>query len=56
MDGLIVAVDMMSKFCKRLKYEKKIYVLTDACAEINKDDVEPVQGTLKEEGIQLNVM
>ncbi|KAF9382159.1 ATP-dependent DNA helicase II subunit 2 [Podila verticillata] len=56
MDGLIVAVDMMSKFCKRLKYEKKIYVLTDACAEINKDDVEPVQGTLKEEGIQLNVI
>lgn len=58
MDGLIVAMDMMTKFCKRLKYEKKVYILTDACAEINKneDDVATVQGTLRDGGIQLNVM
>ncbi|KAG0330003.1 ATP-dependent DNA helicase II subunit 2 [Podila humilis] len=56
MDGLIVAVDMITKFCKRLKYEKKIYLLTDACAEINPDGVEAIQESLKDENVQLNVI
>ncbi|KAF9160674.1 ATP-dependent DNA helicase II subunit 2 [Mortierella sp. AD011] len=56
MDGLIVALDMMSKFCKKLKYEKKIYILTDACAEINSEGIEQVTSTLTDDGVQLNVI
>ncbi|KAI1311554.1 ATP-dependent DNA helicase II subunit 2 [Mortierella claussenii] len=56
MDGLIVALDMMTKFCKKLKYEKKIYILTDACAEINADGVEQIKSTLNEDNVQLNVI
>ncbi|KAF9361439.1 ATP-dependent DNA helicase II subunit 2 [Mortierella sp. AD094] len=56
MDGLIVALDMMSKFCKKLKYEKKIYILTDACAEINSEGVEQITSTLNDDGVQLNVI
>ncbi|KAF8985542.1 ATP-dependent DNA helicase II subunit 2 [Entomortierella lignicola] len=56
MDGLIVALDMMAKFCKKLKYEKKIYILTDACAEINSEGLEQITSTLTNDGIQLNVI
>ncbi|KAF9433138.1 ATP-dependent DNA helicase II subunit 2 [Entomortierella beljakovae] len=56
MDGLIVALDMMTKFCKKLKYEKKIYILTDAFAEINREGVEQVMSALSDDGVQLNVI
>ncbi|KAG0258959.1 ATP-dependent DNA helicase II subunit 2 [Mortierella polycephala] len=56
MDGLIVALDMMTKFCKKLKYEKKIYILTDACAEINAEGVEQITTTLKDDNVVLNVI
>ncbi|KAG0292960.1 ATP-dependent DNA helicase II subunit 2 [Dissophora globulifera] len=56
MDGLIVAMDMMTKFCKKLKYEKKIYILTDACGEINSDGLETIISNLAGDNIQLNVI
>ncbi|KAF9917084.1 ATP-dependent DNA helicase II subunit 2 [Lobosporangium transversale] len=56
MDGLIVAMDMMVKFCKKLKYEKKIYILTDACAEINTQDVDTIKASLISDNITLNVV
>ncbi|KAF9116447.1 ATP-dependent DNA helicase II subunit 2 [Mortierella sp. AM989] len=56
MDGLIVALDMMTKFCKKLKYEKKIYILTDACAEINTEGLDQITSTLNDDSVQLNVI
>ncbi|KAF9103343.1 ATP-dependent DNA helicase II subunit 2 [Mortierella sp. GBA35] len=56
MDGLIVALDMMTKFCKKLKYEKKIYILTDSYAEMNTDGVEQIATTLRDDNVQLNVI
>ncbi|KAF9426362.1 ATP-dependent DNA helicase II subunit 2 [Podila epigama] len=56
MDGLIVAADMMTKFCRHLKYEKKIFILTDACAEVNPDGVEHIQQSLQDDKVQLNVI
>ena len=53
---MIVALDMMTKFCKKLKYEKKIYVLTDAYSEMNIDGAEQIVSTLKDDNVQLNVM
>ncbi|KAF9934994.1 ATP-dependent DNA helicase II subunit 2 [Linnemannia zychae] len=56
MDGLIVALDMMTKFCKKLKYEKKIYILTDSYSEMNTDGSEQITATLREDNVQLNVI
>ncbi|KAI8605465.1 SPOC like C-terminal domain-containing protein [Dissophora ornata] len=56
MDGLIVALDMMTKFCKKLKYEKKIYILTDACAEINSEGLEQITAALNDDNVQVNVI
>ncbi|KAG0044609.1 ATP-dependent DNA helicase II subunit 2 [Gryganskiella cystojenkinii] len=55
-DGLIVSLDMITKFCKKLKYEKKIYILTDASSPINDDGTDAIMTTLKEDNIQLNVI
>lgn len=56
MDGLIVSLDMMTKFCKKLKYEKKIYILTDASSPINMDGTDAIKTTLQDDNVQLNVM
>lgn len=56
MDALIVALDMMTKFCKKLKYEKKIYILTDSYSEMNTDGSEQITTALRDDNVQLNVM
>ncbi|KAG0239695.1 SPOC like C-terminal domain-containing protein [Mortierella sp. GBAus27b] len=56
MDGLIVALDMMTKFCKKLKYEKKIFILTDACGEVNSEGVDQITSALVDDNVQLNVI
>ncbi|KAG0233556.1 ATP-dependent DNA helicase II subunit 2 [Actinomortierella wolfii] len=56
LDGLIVAMDMMVKFCRKLKYEKKIIILTDASAPISPEGIEVVKDNLRLENIQLNVI
>ncbi|KAG0206088.1 ATP-dependent DNA helicase II subunit 2 [Mortierella sp. GBA30] len=56
MDGLIVSLDMMTKFCRKLKYQKKIYILTDASATINTEGLEHITPTLKDDGIELSVI
>ncbi|KAF9979160.1 ATP-dependent DNA helicase II subunit 2 [Actinomortierella ambigua] len=56
LDGLIVAMDMMVKFCRKLKYEKKIIILTDASAPISPEGIDVVKDNLRSENIQLNVI
>jgi ATP-dependent DNA helicase 2 subunit 2 len=56
MDGLIVALDMMTKFCKKLKYEKKIFILTDACGEVNNEGLDQITSALVDDNVQLNVV
>ncbi|KAF9545822.1 ATP-dependent DNA helicase II subunit 2 [Mortierella hygrophila] len=56
MDALIVALDMMTKFCKKLKYEKKIYILTDSHSEMNTDGSEQITTALHDDNVQLNVI
>lgn len=47
---------MMTKFCKKLKYEKKIYILTDAFSQINEDGTDAILTTVREDNVQINVM
>ncbi|KAF8944812.1 ATP-dependent DNA helicase II subunit 2 [Haplosporangium gracile] len=56
MDALIVALDMITKFCKKLKYEKKIYILTDSYSEMNTDGSEQITTALHDDNVQLNVI
>ncbi|KAK3813022.1 MAG: SPOC like C-terminal domain-containing protein [Benniella sp.] len=50
------SLDMMTKFCKKLKYEKKIFILTDACGEVNNEGLDQITSALVDDNVQLNVI
>jgi hypothetical protein len=56
MEGLIVSIDLLIKHCKKLKFEKKIYILTQLAGELNDEDVDIVKKQIKSNGIQMNLM
>ncbi|KAJ3127586.1 X-ray repair cross-complementing protein 5 [Nowakowskiella sp. JEL0407] len=56
MDGFIVAVDAIAKHCKHYKYEKKIYILTNAEGSINQDGVDDVVKQCTSAGIVVDVI
>ena len=55
--AIIIAVDMMSRHCKHLKFKKKIFVVTNAVgSQIDPDDVETVAKQFKDNNIELVVL
>jgi methanogenic corrinoid protein MtbC1 len=55
-DAVIVAADMLINHCKKLKYEKAIYVLTDGKSRMNHTGYQDVVAQLQQENIKLTVM
>ncbi|KAJ9639757.1 uncharacterized protein PV06_10845 [Exophiala oligosperma] len=53
LSGIIIAVDMMMKHCKHLKYKKRIVVITNATGHIDADDVESTAEQFKNHDIEL---
>ncbi len=53
MDGLIVAMDHLNNFCKKLKYEKRIYLLTDQKNPMNFHGVDTIKESILQNGTQL---
>ncbi|KAK5455007.1 ATP-dependent DNA helicase yku80 [Exophiala xenobiotica] len=51
--GIIVAVAMMMKHCRNLKYKKKIVVITNATGHIDTDDIEITAEQFKNNDIEL---
>ncbi|KAJ3206608.1 X-ray repair cross-complementing protein 5, partial [Clydaea vesicula] len=51
MDALILALFSMNNFCKKLKYEKRIYILTDCQNDMLLDDFT----TVKDQILSMNV-
>ncbi|KIW99718.1 uncharacterized protein Z518_11131 [Rhinocladiella mackenziei CBS 650.93] len=56
LSGIIIAVDMMMKHCKKLKYKKKIVVITSATGHIDDDDIESTAYQFKNNDIELVVL
>jgi ATP-dependent DNA helicase 2 subunit 2 len=57
-DGLIVAMDMLSRHCGTKKYKKRVFVITDGEREAKIDDSEKrkVVTSMNEADIRLNVI
>ena len=56
-DALIIAIHQIDITCKRLKYQKNIYFITDASGEMFLgEDVEIVKNQLINSNILLNLM
>lgn len=51
-----MAIDIIVKHCRKLKYEKKIYVMTNVSEYVNWQDTEDVKRMLVENDIELHVV
>lgn len=56
LSAIIIAVDMMMKHCKKLKFKKKIVVITNATGHIDDDDIESTANQFKNNDIELLVL
>ncbi|KKA28187.1 hypothetical protein TD95_003720 [Thielaviopsis punctulata] len=54
--ALILATNMMIDFTKKLKYQRRIVLLTDGCGTMDDDDMDSLAEKLKEYGISLLIL
>ena len=54
--AIIISIQMITKFCRHLKYKKKIVLVTDASGSIDGTDLSQVTDKLKSDGIELVVL
>lgn len=54
--ALVVAIDMIEKKCKKLKYKRKIVLVTSGRGELDTHQVEAIASKLKEDNIELVVL
>ncbi len=54
--AIIAAIAMIQKYCKKLKYERKIVLVTDGRSPIDGDMLEDVSEKINEEKIKLVVL
>ncbi|KAK2861187.1 ATP-dependent DNA helicase II subunit 2 [Arthroderma sp. PD_2] len=54
--SIILAVDMIIKYCKKLKYKRKIVLVTNGKGAMDPDGMDDIASKVNEEGIELVVL
>lgn len=54
--ALILAVHLITKHCKKLKYNKKIVLVTNGNGTMDTDDIDSIASKVREEEITLVVL
>ena len=54
--AIVVAIQMIEKKCRRLKYIRRIVLVTNGRGELDGDQTAEISAKIKEEGIQLTVL
>ncbi|KAI0883641.1 ATP-dependent DNA helicase II subunit 2 [Annulohypoxylon maeteangense] len=54
--AIVLAVDMIERFTKKLKYKRKIILVTDGEGSVDPDDFDDIAGKIKDCGIELVVL
>ena len=54
--AIVVAIQMIAQKCKRLKYIRRIILVTNGRGELDPDQVSEISAKIKEEGIELFVL
>ena len=54
--AIVIAIQMITKYCKKLKYIRRIILVTDARGSIDGDGIQDITNKLKGEGIELVVV
>lgn len=54
--AVVIAVDMIRAFTKKLKYKRRVFLVTDGLSPIDADDVDDIAKKMNQEGIELIVL
>ncbi|EEP80657.1 conserved hypothetical protein [Uncinocarpus reesii 1704] len=54
--SIILAIDMIERFCKRLKYKRRIILVTDGKGQMDSDGIDGIVTKIKDEGIELIIL
>ena len=54
--AIVIAIQMIAKYCKNLKYRRKIVLVTNGRGELDADGVAEITTKIKEDNIELVVV
>lgn len=54
--AVVIAVDMIAAFTKKLKYKRRVYLITDATAPMDGDDLGDIIAKINDDGVELIVL
>lgn len=54
--AIIIAIQMIVKYCKKLKYQRRIILMTDARGIVDPDQISEIIKKIVEEGIELIIV
>ncbi|KAG5297257.1 Ku family DNA helicase [Histoplasma ohiense] len=54
--SLILAIDMIVRYCKKLKYKRKIVIVTDGTGAMDIDGIDGIVSKINEENIELVIL
>lgn len=54
--AIVVAIQMISNFCKKLKWIRKIVLVTNGSGFIDADDIEKIVDKFKEDDIEVIIL
>lgn len=54
--AVVIAVDMIAAFTKKLKYKRRVYLITDGTAPMDGDDLEDITTKINDDGVELIVL
>lgn len=54
--AIVIAISMITKYCKKLKYKRKIVLVTDALGSMDADDSSEITKKIASDNMELVVM
>ncbi|EZF33332.1 hypothetical protein H109_05983 [Trichophyton interdigitale MR816] len=54
--SIVLAIDMIAKYCKKLKYKRKIVLVTNGKGPMDLDGMDTISEKIREEGIELVIL
>lgn len=54
--SVILAIDMITRYCRKLKYKRKIVLITNGKGVMDPDGIDGIVAKIKEEDIELVVL
>lgn len=54
--AIVIAIQIILRYCKKLKYQRRIVLVTNARGLLDPDQISEITGKIKQEGIELVVV